>query len=70
MLEYKCHEARVFFLEVNERHTTQTCSSCGQKPPSRPKGIAGLGLREWACDCCAVIHDETLMPTRRFPVSD
>ena len=53
MLEYKCHEAGVVFLGVNESNTTQTCSSCGEKPPSRPKGIAGLGIRQ---DSHAIPH--------------
>ncbi|WP_317203132.1 zinc ribbon domain-containing protein, partial [Janthinobacterium sp.] len=24
---------------------------------SRPKGIAGLGIREWQCGACACVHD-------------
>jgi len=36
-------------LEVLEHHTTQTCSECGRMPSSRPRGIAGLGIREWTC---------------------
>jgi len=39
-LEYKCAHAGCVFLVVNEANTTQTCSSCGAKPDSRPKGIA------------------------------
>ena len=66
MLEYKCHEAGVVFLEVNESNTTQTCSSCGQKPPTRPKGIAGLGIRQWACDCCGVIHDRDINASKNI----
>ncbi len=45
------------FSEVNENFTTQTCSSCGRRPQSRPKGIAGLGIREWECSFCGVSHD-------------
>ncbi len=66
MLEYKCHEAGVVFLEVNESNTTQTCSSCGEKPPSRPKGIAGLGIRQWTCDCCGVIHDRDINASKNI----
>lgn len=57
MLAYKAlmHGGRM--IEVDERWTTQTCSSCGLLPPSRPKGIAGLGIREWACDDCGTVHD-------------
>lgn len=57
MLEYKCAHAGVVFEEIDERNTTQTCSSCGCMPPERPKGIAGLGIREWQCSECGVTHD-------------
>ena len=57
MLSYKAvmHGGRTF--EVSERYTTQTCSECGSMPPSRPRGIAGLGIREWECDDCGAVHD-------------
>jgi len=56
-LDYKCAYAGGVFIEVDEANTTQTCSNCGCKPPSRPKGIAGLGIREWTCDACGAHHD-------------
>ena len=59
MLEYKCDHAGIVFKEVNEAYTTQTCSSCGALPDSRPKGIAGLGIREWTCEC-GVTHDRDI----------
>ena len=37
MLKYKCENAGVMFEEVNERFTTQTCSSCGAITASSPK---------------------------------
>jgi len=57
MLDYKCAHAGIVFKEVNESYTTQTCSSCGALPESRPKGLAGLGIREWTCSACGVTHD-------------
>lgn len=54
MLEYKSHQAGVVFEEVNESYSTQTCSQCGSI--EGPKGLSGLGVREWTCDCGAV-HD-------------
>ena len=60
MLEYKCAHAGVVFEEIDEAYTTQTCSSCGAKPPERPKGIAGLGIREWQCSECGVTHDRDI----------
>lgn len=57
MLSYKCDHAGIVFEVVNEANTTQTCSCCGQKPDGRPKGIAGLGIREWTCRNCGASHD-------------
>jgi len=58
MLEYKCDHAGVVFEEINEAYTTQTCSSCGSRQNS-PKGRAGLGIREWTCEC-GVTHDRDI----------
>ncbi|MDY0206682.1 MAG: transposase [Pseudomonas sp.] len=60
MLDYKCDHAGIVFKEVNEAYTTQTCSSCGALSESRPKGIAGLGIREWTCSACGVTHDRDI----------
>lgn len=56
-LAYKAIRHGVWFDEVNERFTTQTCSNCGTLPDSRPSGIAGLGIREWQCSNCGCFHD-------------
>ena len=45
------------YLEVSEKLTTQVCSACGTLPASRPRGIADLGKRVWACDDCGTLHD-------------
>ena len=66
MLEYKCDHAGIVFMEVDERYTTQTCSSCGSRPSSRPNGIAGLGIREWTCDDCGVHHDRDINAARNI----
>ena len=58
MLSYKCDAAGAWFLEVNEAYSTQTCSVC--KARSGPKGIAGLGIREWQCGVCATVHDRNV----------
>ena len=60
MLRYKCEYAGALFIEVNEYLTTQTCSSCGTLPDSRPKGIASLGIREWKCSNCGTLHDRDI----------
>ncbi len=56
MLKYKCENAGVWFAEVNESYTTQTCSCRGSRQNS-PKGRAGLGIREWTCQSCGTTHD-------------
>ena len=60
MLAYKAVRHGARYVEVDERLTTQTCSNCGALPDSRPRGIAGLGIREWACSDCGAVHDRDL----------
>jgi putative transposase len=57
MLSYKAIRHGGGTLEVSERYTTQTCSSCGALPTSRPRGIAGLDKRVWKCSDCGTVHD-------------
>jgi len=59
MLKYKCENAGVWYGEVNEAYTTQTCSCCGSRSSS-PKGRAGLGIREWQCMECGTLHDRDI----------
>ena len=59
MLKYKCENAGVMFEEVNEADTTQTCSCCGSRWSS-PKGRTGLGIREWQCLACGMLHDRDI----------
>lgn len=56
-LAYKAIKHGAWFEEVNEAFTTQTCSCCGSLPDTRPRGIAGLRIREWVCSDCGAIHD-------------
>lgn len=62
MLKYKCDDAGVWFEEIDEAHSTQTCSVCHAR--SGPKGIAGLGIREWCCSECATVHDRDVNSAR------
>lgn len=54
MLRYKCDDAGVWFDEVDEAYSTRTCSCC--KGHTGPKGLEGLGIREWACLECGAYH--------------
>ena len=44
------------FIVVDEKFSTQTCSHCLAMPDSAPKGVAGLGIREWICGCCGRLN--------------
>lgn len=55
MLQYKCADAGVWFKEVDEAFSTQTCSVCNSR--AGPKGRKGLGIRGWRCGVCGAIHD-------------
>ena len=55
-LEYKSDHAGCVFEVVNESHTTQTCSCCGNIPISSPKGRADLRIRAWTCSDCGATH--------------
>lgn len=65
MLEYKCAHASIVFEEVNEAYTTQACSCCGSLSRNSPKGRAGLGIREWSCEC-GVTHDRDINAARNI----
>lgn len=66
MLSYKCDHAGTAFKVVNERNTTQTCSTCQSMPASRPRGIAGLGIRVWTCCECGDTHDRDVNAARNI----
>ncbi|QBR03675.1 RNA-guided endonuclease InsQ/TnpB family protein [Paraburkholderia pallida] len=54
MLQYKSDCAGVWFDEVDEKYSTQTCGCCNRR--TGPKGREGLGIREWACFECGAYH--------------
>lgn len=57
-LRYKASRHGAVYTEVDEKFTTQTCSRCGDcSSDGRPRGIAGLGIREWRCSSCGATHD-------------
>lgn len=64
-LSYKAMRHGGRFIEVNEAYTTQVCSQCGALPDERPKGIADLGIRGWACSC-GTVHDRDVNAARNI----
>lgn len=57
MLRFKASRHGAVFIEADERFSSQTCSTCGTLPSSRPRGIAGLAVRRWECSDCGAAHD-------------
>lgn len=66
MLAYKAIRHGGRYVVADERMSTQTCSECGTLPPSRPRGIAGLGIREWECSDCGTVHDRDVNAARNI----
>lgn len=62
-LRYKAITHGATFVEVGERFTTQACSDCGLI--GGPKGLEGLEIREWQCECGAV-HDRDVNAARNI----
>lgn len=52
---YKSLRRGGMMLEINERKSTITCSSCLED--TGPSGLSGLGVREWICSECHVHND-------------
>jgi IS605 OrfB family transposase len=56
-LAYKARRHNARYIEADERWTSQTCSCCGTRPASSPKGMGALGVRHWTCCNCGAPHD-------------
>jgi putative transposase len=54
-LQYKGEDAGRCVRIINERYTTQECSSC--KARTGPAGLDSLVVRSWTCSGCGGIHD-------------
>jgi putative transposase len=50
--------AGVWFDEVDEAFSTQTCSVCDSR--AGPKGRKDLGIRGWQCTVCGTVHDRNV----------
>lgn len=65
-LKYKAIARSGVFVEVSERYTTQVCSCCGCIGDNSPKGMDGLGIREWTCSECGVLLDRDINAARNI----
>ena len=57
-MRYKAITHGCRYLEVDERFTTQDCSTCLAR--GGPQGQKGLGIREWTCASCGAAHDRDI----------
>lgn len=64
MLRYKALRHGASFEVADERFSTQACSACGSI--GGPKGIAGLGIRQWHCSDCGSLHDRDVNAARNL----
>jgi putative transposase len=58
MLAYKANRLGVDYCEVNESRSSLTCSAC--LALTGPRGLSQLGVREWVCTSCGVVHDRDI----------
>jgi putative transposase len=58
MLAYKANRLGVTYCEVNESGASLTCSACLAR--TGPRGLSQLGVREWCCSACGVVHNRDL----------
>jgi putative transposase len=64
MLQYKGHQAGCIVEVVDEKFTTQACSSCGSL--TGPKGRTGLVVRGWSCTNCGAVHSRDVNAARNI----
>jgi putative transposase len=63
-LQYKGQQAGKCVRIVNERYTTQACSSCGAL--TGPTGLDMLAVRAWMCSGCGDTHDRDVNAARNI----
>jgi len=66
LLRYKAIEHGGECLVVNEANTTRVCHACGVISDNSPKGLSGLGIREWQCNDCGTNHDRDVNASRNI----
>lgn len=65
LIEYKASRAGKHCVRVSSRYaSTQLCSGCGEK--TGPRGVSELGIREWECLSCGVVHDRDVNAARNI----
>lgn len=67
MLSYKAIRLGITYLEANESFSAVTCSCC--KARTEPKGIGGLGVKNWLCSECGTLHERDVNTARNILTS-
>jgi len=67
MLRYKAARRQAAYVEADERYTSQTCCECGSL--TGPRGLKGLGVRQWGCIECGASHDRDVNSARLILMS-
>jgi IS605 OrfB family transposase len=67
MLLYKAIRHGMVCKIVSEKFSTVTCSNCSAR--SGPSGLSGLGVRQWECSECGIIHDRDVNAARNILLS-
>jgi transposase len=57
-LQYKTLRRGGIALQVSEKFSTCTCSTCYKR--TGPSGLSGLSIREWKCVSCGAVHDRDI----------
>ncbi len=63
-LHYKAKRLAGVCVDGNERFSSVTCADCGAR--SGPRGLRGLGVRTWVCNCCGVMHERDVNAARNI----
>jgi len=57
-LHYKAIRLAGVCVPGRETFSSVTCSACLQR--TGPSGLSALGVREWCCDACGVVHNRDI----------
>lgn len=63
-LHYKAQRLAGVCVSGREAFSSVTCSACGAR--SGPSGLSALGVREWCCTACGVVHDRDVNAARNI----
>jgi putative transposase len=63
-LTYKAKRLAGVCVPGPEMFSSVTCSACGSR--SGPSGLRALGVREWHCTSCGVLHDRDVNAARNI----